>query len=200
MASFDVAIREVLKHEGGYVYITADSGGETYRGIARKFNPAWIGWGVIDDLKASRPISRGEIIKNADPYVFDFYKKNFWQPQFDNIRDQRAANIALDSLTLHGIAGGSLLIQQALNSLGAGLVLDRQIGPKTIQAINNSTGFVNALITARESFVNDLVKKRPKDAVFLKGWITRFQSYAVPAVFGLGGLLSIGFFLPSCIA
>ena len=37
-----------MKHEGGYVFDPDDSGGETYKGVARKFHSKWEGWSKID--------------------------------------------------------------------------------------------------------------------------------------------------------
>ncbi len=51
MADFDIAYRLTMKHEGGYANNKADRGGETYRGIARKFWSGWIGWPLVDDAK-----------------------------------------------------------------------------------------------------------------------------------------------------
>lgn len=56
MADFNKAHLEVMGNEGGYANNPADSGGETYKGIARKFHPAWPGWKMVDDLKRSLPV------------------------------------------------------------------------------------------------------------------------------------------------
>lgn len=40
MADFDKAHLEVMGNEGGYANNPVDAGGETYKGIARKFWPA----------------------------------------------------------------------------------------------------------------------------------------------------------------
>ena len=39
MADFNDAFDETMGHEGGYVNDSNDAGGETYRGISRRFNP-----------------------------------------------------------------------------------------------------------------------------------------------------------------
>ena len=41
-----------LQNEGGWVNNPRDTGKETYKGIARKFNPKWAGWAIIDAEKA----------------------------------------------------------------------------------------------------------------------------------------------------
>jgi len=51
MADFNKAFQLILAHEGGYINDSDDPGGETYKGIARKMNPDWLGWHIIDLLK-----------------------------------------------------------------------------------------------------------------------------------------------------
>ena len=51
MANFEDAYKKLLIKEGGYVHDSDDSGGETYRGISRRYNPTWEGWDIIDTYK-----------------------------------------------------------------------------------------------------------------------------------------------------
>ena len=51
MADFKEAFELTLAHEGGYVKDPDDRGGETYKGIARRYNPGWSGWARIDKAK-----------------------------------------------------------------------------------------------------------------------------------------------------
>ncbi|MBW1801582.1 MAG: hypothetical protein JRJ85_12745, partial [Deltaproteobacteria bacterium] len=44
MAKFDEAFEKTTAIEGGYVFDPDDAGGETYKGISRRFNPSWGGW------------------------------------------------------------------------------------------------------------------------------------------------------------
>ena len=44
MAYFGDAFKKLSIKEGGYVNDKDDAGGETYRGISRKYNPTWQGW------------------------------------------------------------------------------------------------------------------------------------------------------------
>lgn len=40
MADFQESFRIAMGHEGGYSKDPDDAGGETYKGISRKFNPS----------------------------------------------------------------------------------------------------------------------------------------------------------------
>ena len=51
MADFSKAIPKLLKKEGGYVNNPADRGGETYKGIARKYHKSAFMWTLIDRYK-----------------------------------------------------------------------------------------------------------------------------------------------------
>src|SRR3990172_10242116 len=79
MAQFSISDRKTSAHEGGYVNNPDDRGGETYRGIARKRQPEWEGWPIIDRLKQESdfPANLG-----YDPelpnLVVKFYHDNFW--------------------------------------------------------------------------------------------------------------------------
>ena len=53
MANFEEAYYKTMGHEGGYTDDPSDVGGETYKGIARTYNPDWDGWTVKKKKKGS---------------------------------------------------------------------------------------------------------------------------------------------------
>jgi len=74
MADFDKYYPILLKAEGGYASAEFaakynDKGGETYKGIARNFNPAWEGWAIIDAYKAKNGIPKW---KSVAEYFMDY--------------------------------------------------------------------------------------------------------------------------------
>jgi len=64
---FIQAFDKVISFEGGYNNYKEDTGGETYKGIARNFNGDWDGWNIIDKYK-------NQI--NFDEKYQQIYKKN----------------------------------------------------------------------------------------------------------------------------
>ena len=48
MAIFNSAFQITMGNEGGYANNPADSGGETYKGIAKNYWPNWEGWTAVD--------------------------------------------------------------------------------------------------------------------------------------------------------
>ena len=57
MANFGDAFKKLSIKEGGYVNDKDDAGGETYKGISRRYNPTWQGWTMIDSYKSDTTIS-----------------------------------------------------------------------------------------------------------------------------------------------
>ena len=105
MANFRSAILKVLLTEGGYVNDKDDAGGETYKGIARKFWPQWSGWVIIDLAKKQAgyesALNRNMQLNDA---VIAFYKLNFWDKVGgDFIDDQEIGNNLVDSAVNEGI-------------------------------------------------------------------------------------------------
>src|SRR5665647_1744031 len=104
MANFKSAITKVLLTEGGYVNDPNDNGGETYKGIARKFWAVWIGWLIIDNQKTlpNFPVNLKRIVR-LNELVIEFYKVNFWDKiGGDSINNQSVADLLVDSAVNEG--------------------------------------------------------------------------------------------------
>lgn len=175
MANFKLAYQVGRVNEGGYSNHKADKGKETYSGVARAFWPNWKGWTIIDAVKKNRTIKTGEHIKNAEleGLLFNFYEDNFWKKiKGNDINDQKVANIFYDWTLTSG--GAIKQVQKAFNQNADGVV-----GPKTIAAINTMSGKeAHELIkSVRANYYNNLVKADPDNAVFIKGWLNRTNSF-----------------------
>ena len=191
MANFDLYFPKIKKHEGGYVNIAADRGGETYFGITRVNFPTWSGWAVIDSIKKNAVIKRNTLFPTLEPQVKAFYKANFWDKvKADLINSQSIAELYVDFF----INSGGNAIKKMNESLKA----------LNVSAINlaNPTQLHKALLDRRIKFFNDIVKASPKQAVFLKGWLARAEAFAKDAPVAVAGtgigialIAGIGFFL-----
>jgi lysozyme family protein len=92
MAVFTPAFNLSKVNEGGYVNDPRDLGGETYRGVARKFHPNWSGWAVIDAMKKTKPIPKFYTDATLDKHAEAFYRKEYWNNMLgDLINDQQNA-------------------------------------------------------------------------------------------------------------
>lgn len=148
MANFEEAHKEVMGNEGGYANNPDDAGGETYKGIARKFHPGCAVWKYIDNIKSGIGIipaygSPGFYpwVKRINTYaaanpaiqkaVLDFYATNFWRSNMlDEVDNQAVATWIYD----HAVNAGGRGIKWVQEA--AGVTADGDIGPKTIAAIN----------------------------------------------------------------
>jgi lysozyme family protein len=186
VADFLPAHQKTLGDEGGYANNPADHGGETYKGIARKFWPAWSGWKIIDQAKASRPepahgtsgwalwvkllnkdLTANSVLQNL---VTVFYKVNFWDANhLGEIRDQGVATWLYNHI-VNGGGRGVMWIQ-----LAAGVTADGSIGPKTIAAINAAppAELLEKAMDNAVAYRLAKVKAEPDQKQFLRSWLER---------------------------
>ena len=143
MADFGKAYKVTMGHEGGYAKDADDLGGETYRGVSRKFNPGWAGWAKIDRAKRQRGLP-ASLDRDAtlQTDVAAFYKQHYWDRfQGDAIPSQAIAEELFDTGVNMGIARAVEFLQRGLNVLNrneklySDLVADGMFGPKTLTAV-----------------------------------------------------------------
>jgi len=189
MAKFEIAEAITGRNEGGYANNPADTGGETYAGIARNYWGNWQGWKIIDnikfDLKVNSVVTASNINKaaKANPYltkaISSFYKQNFWDVnKLDLINDQQLANTVYDFGVNSGTGRAANFLQKAVNdTCDVGLVVDGQIGNKTINAVNvhDEVTIYNQFNKLREIFYRSIAKGN--QAQFLKSWLSRLKPY-----------------------
>jgi lysozyme family protein len=135
MADFSISYGITMNVEGGYVNSPNDPGGETFKGVARNKNPTWSGWATIDAIKVTNPPNLNTaLIADATLLVqiMAFYQTNYWDVnQTGTINDQQIANQVFDTSVNCGTCEGAAFLQQA-----AGVTVDRQIGPITLNDVN----------------------------------------------------------------
>jgi type VI secretion system secreted protein VgrG len=176
--SQDTSMQDIISfiksHEGGWVNDPSDSGGETNKGVIYKTWCSVFGTNHHDRFMA---------MNNEDWYAI--FKPNFWDKiRGDDIQSTAVANFLVDwfwgsgsyaiGLKYHGVQYG---VQPVLNSLGASLVVDGDIGKNTLDAINSTDAntLLQALHDNRLAFYNSLADNSPKDQKFLTGWINRLN-------------------------
>lgn len=163
MASFSVAIIDVIEHEKGYVNDPDDPGGATKYGISQKQFP---------DLN---------IAELTLPEAVQWYRLNYWNPYpFEKMTSQIVATRVFDIGITMGMQNMFKLLQRAIRSVtGKILQADGLPGPKTMLALEKATAsemFEFGLICALEAEIAnryrniDKARSRPK---YLKGWLNR---------------------------
>lgn len=179
-----------MENEGGYADDSDDSGGETYRGISRKFHPYWEGWHRIDQYKVAEQFPG---VLDADHalkgWVLDFYREKFWRKVGCHLVDKQPLAEFLFDFAVH--AGTKVPVshlQRALNALNRratlwpDVVVDGMLGPKTRKALEayptweTQYPMFKILNGLRTVFYVELVEKREKDEKFLHGWLNRLRS------------------------
>jgi lysozyme family protein len=181
MANFSISFNLTMGAEGGYANNPNDSGGETYRGVARNYNPNWSGWAIVDSIKATNPPSLNAALgANAQLQsdIQSFYITNYWNANSTgSINDQQIANQVFDTSVNMGTGRGAQFLQQA-----AGVTVDRIIGPQTLATVNaaDPETLYNAFIALRKQFYLNIIANNPSQAQFKNSWFSRLWPY-VPA-------------------
>ena len=113
MASFRPALKKVLAYEGGYANDKDDAGGETYKGIARRFHSTSIMWKEIDSIKSSILLENNDIVTKE---VERIYKKNYWDAlHLDEMRSEKIAYQLFETAVNMGVSAAIKLAQKTLN-------------------------------------------------------------------------------------
>lgn len=157
-SNFDVALRQVLKSEGGYVNHPSDPGGRTNLGVTQKVWEEWVG----------RPVTEADMRALTPELVAPLYKKMYWDKVKGDDLPSGVDYVVFDIAVNSGTGRAAKMLQQVV-----GVPADGAIGPKTINAVLtcNVSGedLVNKLCDKRLAFWQSL----PTFDTFGKGWTNR---------------------------
>jgi lysozyme family protein len=106
-------------------------------------------------------------------------KPHFWDKwQADNIKNQSLANICVDWAWGSGVRTSVKAVQRIL-----GVTADGICGRQTLAALNSADQRVlfNRIRLARIAFVEDIVRRKPSQKKFIKGWKNRINSISFEA-------------------
>ena len=161
--AFPAALKELLKHEGGYVNHKDDPGGRTNLGVTQRVWEAWTG----------KPASEAEMRSLTPAMVAPLYRKHYW----DAVRaDDLPHGLALMVFDFGVNAGPGRAIQFLQQMVGA--MVDRRIGPLTIAAVRryvDQHGEAWA-IRAYADLRREYYRTRSTFRVFGKGWLRRVDA------------------------
>ena len=151
---FEKAIKDVLKHEGGYVHDPHDRGGETNFGISKRSHPD------VD-------------IKNlTEEHAVGIYHEHYWIPSKAEKLPEKLQNYFFDMCVNLGQRNGVKVLQKACNSKGPKMIsVDGRIGPQTIKASNSLE--LERLKSFRVLYYANLVHSNPTQEKFWYGWFKR---------------------------
>ena len=187
MANFNEAYNITLKHEGGYSNDSDDAGGETYKGISRRYNPSWEGWVLIDQYKQHPNFPNSAYNDSRlDKMVKDFYKDHYWDVNLlDEFNSQNIANEMFDTGVNLGVGSAAKFLQMSLNVLNKNgtkwddMTVDSKIGTSSLKALNaclSLTGdevlFKVMNILQGMHYVETMNKSKTQEK-YAYGWLSR---------------------------
>jgi lysozyme family protein len=187
MANYLEAYNITLGHEGGYSNDPDDVGGETYKGIARRYHPSWGGWVIIDDLKKQPDFPNSAYNSQLlDDMVKKFYKSYYWDVNLlDEYRSQAVANEMFDTGVNMGTGRAGKFLQKALNLLNKNgkqwpdIVEDGKVGRNTLKALNACLSYrgdeylYKILNILQGNHYIEYMTKSPTQEKFAYGWLNR---------------------------
>lgn len=159
----------LAKLEGGYVNDPNDRGGATNKGVTIATFRAFYGNNkTAEDLK-----------RITDDQYNHILKVGYWDKcKADDIKNQSIANMIVDFAYNAGTITAIKKMQKLLN-----VVVDGKCGPKTIAALNatNQKAFFDAYKQIRIEYYNAIVRNKPSQSKFLKGWLNRTNGWKFTA-------------------
>jgi lysozyme family protein len=158
--NFDKAFALVIKSEGGYVWDKDDAGGETNLGVTKG---AWSSY-------QGRPILDGEMKALTVETVKPFYKKMYWDKVHGDELPSGVDYAVFDFAVNAGSGQSAKFLQRAV-----GANADGAIGPNTLRLVQDfePETLLDNFTTQKEDFYNGIVERKPEQAKFLKGWMSR---------------------------
>lgn len=156
--------------QSGWANDPDDAGGATMCGIT-------IGTFQSYAKKNHQPIPTTNDLRNITPNQWrDVLQSLFWDKwKADEIKSQAIANILVDWVWASGING--IKIPQRI----LGVVPDGIVGHNTLSAVNRADEDIlfSAIHQARIKFVDDIVKRKPSQAKFIRGWKRRINAITI---------------------
>lgn len=169
---FEAALKIVLKHEGGYVNHPDDRGGATNLGVTQR---------VFDKYQRSLSRKPKSVRHMTDKEAYEIYKHNYWKAMdLDICESEQIAICLFDQAVNTGLRSTTTRVQRVLKMVPRwfNLIADGRMGPKTMAAINNLNEeetllFLAEFFKASQQYYVAIVKRRPNQIVFLRGWLNR---------------------------
>lgn len=176
----------IIPYEGLYSNDKNDRGGETVWGIARNIDKDAPIWKLVDDWKKKPDFPRNMMNDKALIIAAaDYYKKRYWDNlNLSSVNNQTIATELFDISVNMGPGVAGTFLQRALNVLNRNgqdypdLLVDGQVGPKTVSALNSHKSPENVLLclnALQGAKYIGICENNPSQEVFMNGWIKRIK-------------------------
>ena len=186
-----------MNAEGSYSYREADTGGMTYKGISRKWNPKWVGWNIVDKALEKYPelkipykkppasIHKLNFVLNVNEeleyLVYDFYYENYYTKCGAWNTGGKLAIVLFDMAVISGTRRASKTLQKTLNlHFKTSLVVDSQVGSGTLKVLTEVIGSKGLILVVEKliyEYQDNLIEASKLDgnAPNLAGWMNRIS-------------------------
>lgn len=176
--NFDIALDHVLRVEGGeYTDHPADAGGPTKFGITLQ---------DLRDYRGDQKLQANDVKNLGLEEAKQIYKARYWDKMnlgFLDDQDFRIPLSIMDQGVNRGTKTAVMLAQVVMNTayttIGVQslkpLTVDGVLGPVTRERLSmfNPEFFAREFIQAAQHGYLDIVKRKPNQMVFMKGWLNR---------------------------
>lgn len=174
--NFQYAYKKILEHEGNYVYHPDDKGGETYRGITKKYASQWYGWRYVNKTKNK---VRYQDIPQANFWAQDYYLTIWIREGFDKIHDKKLAAYLFDYRINAYTAPKE--IRKVLNVVGLCIPISNKFTAEVAECVNVAPNWLlkNRLENTRTKHYKRIASRNETQKQFLSHWLKRskFSNY-----------------------
>ncbi len=191
------ALSFTMKSEGAFSFVKADTGGMTYKGIARQFNSKWSGWNIIDKALEKYPELKIpykkpptsihklnfelNVNEELEYIIYDFYYENYYTKCGAWNIGGKLAVVLFDMAVISGTRRASKTLQKTLNlHFKTSLVVDSQVGSGTLKVLNEVIGSKGLILVVEKliyEFKDNLIEtsKLEGNEPNLAGWMNRIS-------------------------
>ena len=158
--NWERSIREVLKHEGGWVSHPADPGGSTLRGVTLN---------TYRQYRGNPHLTDEDLKRMTDEELYDIYKTRYWDKVRGDDLPSGVDFLVFDFGVNAGVGRSAKMLQNLVN-----VPADGGIGPQTLRATQavydeNPEQLIVAYTDARAEYYQSL----PHFPTFGRGWLRR---------------------------
>lgn len=159
-ANFSSCLKPLLVSEGGNDDDPDDAGGRTSRGITQR---------EYDAYRTTHPGLPSDVWKAPQSAIQAIYESSYWEPWCPQLPDG-VDYVFFDVSVLHGPAKAATWMQKAL-----GVEADGHLGILTLTAMQaaDPSEVVSGMSSLRRAHFKGIVRGKPTQEKFLKGWLAR---------------------------